>query len=327
MRSWSGSTRSRNGSSSTSTCRSASAAPDNSRALTEVDPAKQQRVSLATQPLMQTMMERSATDELRWVGTVFPTQMVAADAEMSLTSYEDMYFAACLCDLDDPVAAWQRAAAGDHAPARLDRGARAGPDRGSRAPTSRSRSRGATGSPATARRTCRAASSSPVRSRTARTATSPSICPRSTAGAASAASASSCATARSSTRAPSRARTTSCRCSTPTAAHASSASSASARTSASRTRHALDPARREDRRHRPPRDRPVVSRDRRHEPEQPALGHDLRPATRWHDHRGRRDLPARRPVRGVSTRVNHRSAASSAPAVPRRRSSPGGYPR
>ena len=85
-------------------------APDNSRSMTEVDPAKHQRVAVATQPLMKTFMERAAKDELRWVGTVFPTQMVAADAETSLRRYEDLYFAACLCTEEDPIAAWKAAA-------------------------------------------------------------------------------------------------------------------------------------------------------------------------------------------------------------------------
>ncbi len=89
-------------------------APVNSRALTNVAPDKQARVSRARHPIMTTYMERAAKGELRWVGTVFPTQMVAADAEMSLRQYEDLFFAACLCNEDDPVAAWKAAAAETH---------------------------------------------------------------------------------------------------------------------------------------------------------------------------------------------------------------------
>ena len=64
--------------------------------------------------------------------------------------------------------------------------------------------------------------------------------------------------------------------------------------------HAEHPLRREDRRHRPPRARHVVSGDRRHEPLRPALGHRLRPAHGQRGLRGRRArlsrrrLPARR---------------------------------
>ncbi len=89
-------------------------APINSRSLTNVDPAKQAAVSRARHPMMTTYMERAATGDLRWVGTDFPTHMLAADAEMSLREYEDLFFAACLCDQDDPVAAWKAAAAETH---------------------------------------------------------------------------------------------------------------------------------------------------------------------------------------------------------------------
>ena len=86
-------------------------AAENSRALTGIDPAKSARAARARQPTMQRFMERSATGELRWVGTDFPTQMTAADAELSLRQYENMFYAACLCDLDDPIAAWKLAGA------------------------------------------------------------------------------------------------------------------------------------------------------------------------------------------------------------------------
>jgi aminopeptidase len=86
----------------------------NSRALTGIDPAKQARAARARHPFMSRYMERSAAGELRWVGTDYPTHMAAADAETSLRHYEDMFYAACLCDQDDPVAAWRAAAAETH---------------------------------------------------------------------------------------------------------------------------------------------------------------------------------------------------------------------
>ncbi len=89
-------------------------APVNSRALTAVAPERQARTSRANHPIMTRYMARAATGELRWVGTVFPTEMVAADAEMSLRRYEDQFYAACLCDRDDPVVAWGEASAETH---------------------------------------------------------------------------------------------------------------------------------------------------------------------------------------------------------------------
>jgi len=80
----------------------------NTRELSGVDPARQAHRQLATKPLMERMMERTAAGQFRWSLTLFPTQAYAAEAEMSLADYEDFYYRACLCDRDDPVAAWRK---------------------------------------------------------------------------------------------------------------------------------------------------------------------------------------------------------------------------
>jgi aminopeptidase len=80
----------------------------NPRELSDVDPAKQARVSKARRPLMETSMRRSATGEYRWTLTLFPTQAYAAEAGMSLARYEDFFYSACLVDDPDPLTAWQR---------------------------------------------------------------------------------------------------------------------------------------------------------------------------------------------------------------------------
>jgi aminopeptidase len=82
-------------------------ADTNTRALSGVDPERQTRRQTAVKPLMETMMKRSATGELRWGLTLFPTEAYAAEAEMSLADYEDFYYRACLCDRPDPIAAWR----------------------------------------------------------------------------------------------------------------------------------------------------------------------------------------------------------------------------
>jgi aminopeptidase len=82
-------------------------ADTNTRALSSVDPERQTRRQSAVRPLMETMMKRSATGELRWALTLFPTQAYAAEADMSLDDYEDFFYRACLCDEPDPVAAWR----------------------------------------------------------------------------------------------------------------------------------------------------------------------------------------------------------------------------
>jgi len=84
---------------------------DNTRALSNVDPAKQARAQRARKPLSDTMMRRQASDELRWVLTAFPTHGLAGEAGMSLTEYEDFYYKACLVGDADPLSAWKRTSA------------------------------------------------------------------------------------------------------------------------------------------------------------------------------------------------------------------------
>jgi aminopeptidase len=80
----------------------------NTRELTGVDPQRMAHVRKARAPLTKTFMERSAREELRWCLTVYPTQAMAQDAEMSLREYEDFVYRAGLLDQPDPVAAWRR---------------------------------------------------------------------------------------------------------------------------------------------------------------------------------------------------------------------------
>jgi aminopeptidase len=90
-------------------CRIAIGADTNTRELSGVDPERQQRRRGATRRLMEVVMQRSAEGRHRWVYTLFPTEAYAADAEMSLTQFEDFYFAACLADQPDSIDAWARA--------------------------------------------------------------------------------------------------------------------------------------------------------------------------------------------------------------------------
>ncbi len=78
----------------------------NTRELTGVDPKREARRREATREVVQRFMDRSASGELRWCGTQYPTQADAQDAEMSLSEYEDFVFTAGMLDRDDPVAAW-----------------------------------------------------------------------------------------------------------------------------------------------------------------------------------------------------------------------------
>lgn len=78
------------------------------RALSEIDPAKQSRRQKAVSPILETQMRRGAAGEFKWVTTLFPTEAYAQEAGMSLQEYEDFVYRACFADRDDPVAAWKQ---------------------------------------------------------------------------------------------------------------------------------------------------------------------------------------------------------------------------
>ncbi len=80
---------------------------ENTKALSRVDPKKQALVSQARKKYMTTFMKRFGEGKLRWVGTQFPTNAAAQDAEMSLAAYENFVFTAGLLDQSDPARAWQ----------------------------------------------------------------------------------------------------------------------------------------------------------------------------------------------------------------------------
>jgi aminopeptidase len=80
----------------------------NTRALSNVDPAKQARTQASRKGLSDTMMRRAAEGSLRWSLTAFPTHAMAGEAGMSLAEWEDFYYKACLATDEDPVTAWAR---------------------------------------------------------------------------------------------------------------------------------------------------------------------------------------------------------------------------
>ncbi len=80
---------------------------ENTKALSEIDPRRQALLSQSRKDYLETFLRRAAAGELRWVGTQFPCQSSAQDAEMSLPAYERFVFRGGLLHLDDPAAAWR----------------------------------------------------------------------------------------------------------------------------------------------------------------------------------------------------------------------------
>ena len=82
-------------------------AETNTKALSGVDPARQMLFQRARTELIQTFLRRSSAGELRWVGTLYPTDAYAQDAELTTADFADFVFTACKLDQSDPVTAWQ----------------------------------------------------------------------------------------------------------------------------------------------------------------------------------------------------------------------------
>jgi aminopeptidase len=75
-------------------------APENTRALSAIDPERLRRASLGREPVRKAQLKR------RWCITVWPTEALAQEAGMPLAAYEAFVARALFLDQPDPVAAW-----------------------------------------------------------------------------------------------------------------------------------------------------------------------------------------------------------------------------
>jgi aminopeptidase len=82
-------------------------AEHNTRELSGVDPSRQSRSRRARKDLFQTYIDRIGSKDLKWCATVYPTQALAQEADMSLSEYQDFVYGAGLLDLPDPVEGWK----------------------------------------------------------------------------------------------------------------------------------------------------------------------------------------------------------------------------
>jgi len=90
----------------------------NTRSFSRADTERRQRQLAAQRQAAMRRRDRIASGELRWCGTLSPTNAHAQDAEMSLDEYEDFVFRACHVLDEDPVAHW--AGVGEQLQARAD---------------------------------------------------------------------------------------------------------------------------------------------------------------------------------------------------------------
>lgn len=83
----------------------------NTRAMTNIPGQRIQTYAKAHRGWLDTRLDRAAEGEFRWVGTWFPTEAGAQEANMSLEEYEEFVYGAMFCDQDDPVAEWTKLSA------------------------------------------------------------------------------------------------------------------------------------------------------------------------------------------------------------------------
>jgi len=80
----------------------------NTRYLSMINPERKSKFAKTYSELMKVKMQRSASGDFRWVGTLFPTSGVAQDAEMSIEEFEEFVFSATCTDSDNPVGEWKK---------------------------------------------------------------------------------------------------------------------------------------------------------------------------------------------------------------------------
>lgn len=83
-------------------------APGNLKALADVDPACITRRQQASAELHGIFNRRMGSGELRWCGTLFPTQASAQEANMGFYEYSDFVYGAGLLNSPDPIREWQK---------------------------------------------------------------------------------------------------------------------------------------------------------------------------------------------------------------------------
>ena len=86
-------------------------ADSNTRAMSGVEPQKMAQFGRANAEMSKIMMQRSATGDLKWCITVYPTHAMAQEADMSLADYSEFVYGAGMLNEDDPTVFWQEEAA------------------------------------------------------------------------------------------------------------------------------------------------------------------------------------------------------------------------
>ena len=82
-------------------------AAENTRAMTGIDPRRQQIYQRARAEISQRRMQRAADGTLRWSSTIYPTEGYAQEANLSLRDFEEFVARAEWLYDPDPIARWR----------------------------------------------------------------------------------------------------------------------------------------------------------------------------------------------------------------------------
>jgi len=82
-------------------------APLNVKNMARANSQKMAKRSKATKVLSETLLNRAAAGELKWVIADYPTNALAQEAKMSLDEYTEFLINSCYLHLDDPAAKWR----------------------------------------------------------------------------------------------------------------------------------------------------------------------------------------------------------------------------
>ncbi len=85
-------------------------AASNTRELAGVDPKRIARYRKTYGSLFKLFTDRLAKGEMRWCLTIYPTEALAQEANMSLSDYREFVYGAGMLDEEDPVAYWKEEA-------------------------------------------------------------------------------------------------------------------------------------------------------------------------------------------------------------------------
>ncbi len=83
----------------------------NTRAMTSIDPKRMQQIAAARRSWLDTRLNRAADGSFEWVGTWYPTEASAQEANMSLEEYEQFVYGTMFLDKEDPAAEWRKLSA------------------------------------------------------------------------------------------------------------------------------------------------------------------------------------------------------------------------